>query len=225
MSVKIVYHGHTNVEIHSGLHRIQIDPFYDQNPLADVKAAAVHPQYILLTHAHFDHEADALAIAKANNATIVSCYEIAQHYGNQGCQIYPMNLGGTASFPFGKASMTLAFHTSSFADGSNGGVAAGFVVETGDKVIYHAGDTALFGDMQLIGKLWKIDVALLPIGDGFTMGPAHALMAAEFLKAKTIIPIHYDTYPPIKQDANAFTKEVKKLGFRGFRCGPATRSK
>ena len=117
-----------------------------------------------------------------------------------------MNHGGGMDFPFGRATYTIAFHTSSWEDGSYAGEPGGWVVETGGKTIYHAGDTALFGDMHLIGELWKIDLACLPIGDCFTMGPAHAVRAAEMLKAKAVLPIHYNTFPPIKQDPHAFAR-------------------
>lgn len=220
MAVRIVYHGHSNVEIHSdhgpAVHRIQIDPFYDNNPLADVKAAAVNPQTILLTHAHYDHTDDAEAIARRTGAAIASNYEIACYYGDKGLKTEAMNHGGGVDFPWGRATYTLAFHTSSFPDGAYGGEPGGFVVEVGGKTIYHAGDTALFGDMRLIGDLWDIDLACLPIGDRFTMGPKHAVRAAEMLRAKAVLPVHYNTWPPIAQDPRAFARELEARGIRGL---------
>jgi L-ascorbate metabolism protein UlaG (beta-lactamase superfamily) len=217
MSAKIIYHGHSTIEIHSGSHIIQIDPFYNDNPAADVKADKVNPQTILLTHAHYDHVADAESISKRTGAAIASNYEITTHYERKGCKTQPMNHGGTCKFPFGEAFYSIAFHTSSFMDGTYGGQPGGWVVTTGGKTIYHAGDTALFGDMELIGRLFDIDLALLPIGDGFTMGPKHALLAAKMLRAKAVVPIHYNTWPPIAQDGGAFVMELQKQhGIKGF---------
>lgn len=210
MPVRIIYHGHSTLEIHSGAHRIQIDPFYDGNPLADCKAADVAPTHILLTHAHSDHSADVIPIAKRTKAPIASNFEITNHYQSHGLDVVPMNHGGGVDLPFGRATYTVAFHTSSWDDGSYAGQPGGWIVEAGGKVIYHAGDTALFGDMRLIGEMWNIDLACLPIGDCFTMGPAHAVRAAEMLKAKAVLPIHYNTFPPIKQDPHAFARELEK---------------
>ena len=211
MSVKVIYHGHSNIEIHAGNFRIQLDPFYSGNPLADVPADKVSPTHILLSHAHGDHVGDAIALAKRTGAPIASNYEICLYLQKKGApNIAPFNHGGGLNLEFGRASITLAFHTSSFDDGAYGGQPAGFVVETGGKTIYFAGDTALFGDMKLIGELWPIDLACLPIGDCFTMGPAHAIKAAAMLRCKKVLPIHYNTFPPIQQDAAAFAAALKK---------------
>ena len=210
MSVEILYHGHSNLEILSGEHRIQIDPFYSGNPSADVGAETVNPTHILLSHAHGDHVGDVVAIAKRTGAAVVANYEMVLHLQKLGVpKGVPMNHGGGMDFEFGRATMTVAFHTSSFDDGTYGGEAAGWVIETGGKVIYFAGDTALFGDMKLIGELWKIDLACLPIGDKFTMGPAHAVRAAGMLKAKRVLPMHYNTFPPIAQDGGKFAAVLK----------------
>jgi L-ascorbate metabolism protein UlaG (beta-lactamase superfamily) len=210
MSVRIVYHGHSNLEIHSGSHRIQLDPFYDDNALADCKAADVSPTHILLSHAHSDHSGDVVPIAKRTGAPVASNFEITNHYLKKKLDVVQMNHGGGVDFPFGRATYTIAFHTSSWEDGSYAGEPGGWVVETGGKTIYFAGDTALFGDMRLIGELWNIDLACLPIGDCFTMGPAHAIRAAEMLKAKAVLPIHYNTFPPIKQDPHAFARDLER---------------
>ena len=130
--------------------------------------------------------------------------------------IRPMNHGGSLALPFGRVTMTIAFHTSAFEDGTYGGQPGGFIVETGGKTIYHAGDTALFGDMKLLGELFNIDLACLPIGDCFTMGPAMAVKAAQFLRAKKVLPIHYNTFPPIQQDAGKFAAELKAVGIEGL---------
>jgi L-ascorbate metabolism protein UlaG (beta-lactamase superfamily) len=217
MAVKVIYHGHSNIEIHAGGHQIQVDPFYDGNPLADVKAVKVNPQFIFLTHAHFDHTADAESIARRTGAIIASNYEITSHYEAKGLKTSPMNHGGTCTFPFGTAHLTIAFHTSSFPDGSYGGQPGGWIIQMGGRTIYHAGDTALFGDMELIGRLFSIDLACLPIGDCFTMGPQHAMMAAKMLKAKAVMPIHFNTFPQIMQDGAAFTRDLEKQhGIKGL---------
>ena len=209
-TVKVIYHGHSNIEIHAGEYIIQIDPFYTSNPLADIKADQVNPTHILLTHAHFDHVEDAEAISKRTGAPILANYEIACYYQKKGCPTIAMNHGGGLDLPFGRVNLTQAFHTSSFADGTYGGQPAGLIVQTLGKIIYHAGDTALFGDMKLIGQLWKIDLACLPIGDCFTMGPDHAILAAEMLGARCVLPVHYNTFPQIKQDAAAFARSLKQ---------------
>ncbi len=210
MAVKVIYHGHSNVELHADGHRIQIDPFYDSNPLADVKSDRPDPQFIFLSHAHFDHVDDAERMAKRNGAIIVANFEMASYYESRGVKTVGMNTGGGCAFAFGRATLVQAFHTSTFPDGAAGGAPGGWILQVGGKTIYFAGDTALFGDMALFGKLWNIDLAFLPIGDHYTMGPDHALIAAEMLKAPHIMPIHYNTFPPIKQDAKAFGQRLRE---------------
>jgi L-ascorbate metabolism protein UlaG (beta-lactamase superfamily) len=205
------------MEIHSGEHRIQIDPFYTGNPLADVAADKVNPTHILLTHAHGDHVGDAVALARRTRAPIVANYEMSMYLVKQGVPgIRPMNHGGSLALPFGRVTMTIAFHTSAFEDGTYGGQPGGFIVETGGKTIYHAGDTALFGDMKLLGELFHIDLACLPIGDCFTMGPAMAVKAAQFLRAKKVLPIHYNTFPPIAQDGGKFAADLRAVGIEAL---------
>jgi L-ascorbate metabolism protein UlaG (beta-lactamase superfamily) len=210
VSVKVIFHGQSNIEIHNGSHVIQVDPFYDHNPVCDKKASQVNPQTILVTHAHSDHSGDVESIAARTGATISSNFEICNHFQKKKLKVDPMNHGGSLAFPFGSAYMSIAFHTSSFDDGSYGGQPGGFVIQTGNKTIYHAGDTALFGDMELIGRLFQIDLACLPIGDRFTMGPAHAMLAAKMLRAKSVLPIHYNTWPLIAQDGDAFARDLQK---------------
>ena len=212
MAVKIIYHGHSNLELHSDSHRLQFDPFYDQNPIADVKSDAADPNFILLSHAHFDHTDDAVRIARRTGATVLANFEMAEYFAKRQIKTVAMNIGGGGNFPFGRATMTFAIHTSTFPDGTPGGVPAGWMVEIAGKTIYFAGDTALFGDMALLAKIWKIDLACLPIGDFYTMGPRDALLAAELLKPAAVLPIHYNTFPPIAQDAAAFGSELKKKG-------------
>lgn len=224
MPIHLVYHGHSNLEIHTHSARLQIDPFYTGNALADIPAAKANPTHILLSHAHSDHVGDAVSIAKRTGAPIIANFEMAMHLQKQGAPaISPMNHGGCLRFPFGKITMTLAFHTSSFEDGTYGGQPAGFILELNDsggqtRTIYFAGDTALFADMKLLAELYPIDLACLPIGDCFTMGPDHAALAAEFLRAKKVLPIHYNTFPPIQQDAAAFAKMLKER--TGIDCAP-----
>jgi L-ascorbate metabolism protein UlaG (beta-lactamase superfamily) len=221
MPHKIIYHGHSTLEIHTGPHRLQLDPFYSSNPLADVKADAVNPTHILLSHAHWDHTEDVVAIANRTGAPVIACFEIAVHLQKQGVKnTHPMNHGGSMTFPFGKATMTVAFHTSSWPDGTYGGQPAGWILELDrpKKTIYFAGDTALFSDMKLLGELYPIDLACLPIGDNFTMGPAHAIKAARFLNAKSVLPLHYNTWPPITQDPQKFATDLQNQ--TGIKCHP-----
>jgi L-ascorbate metabolism protein UlaG (beta-lactamase superfamily) len=208
--MKITYHGHSCFLVETSSDRILIDPFLSGNALAVVKPEDVKCDYILLSHGHEDHTGDALAIAQANSATIVANYEIAEYFAARCAKTHGMNPGGAFRFPFGRVKLTLAHHTSSLNAGLNPlymGVACGILIEADDKRLYHAGDTALFLDMQLIGK-GGLDAALLPIGDNYTMGPEDALDALDLLKPKLAVPMHYDTWAPIAQDATAFARDA-----------------
>ncbi len=212
--MKITYYGHSCFLVETRQHRLIIDPFLTDNPHAPLKADEVRCEFILLSHGHEDHTGDALSIAKRNEATIIANYEIAEYFGAQGAKSHGMNPGGGFGFPFGRVKLTLAHHTSSVTAGLNPiylGVPCGLLIDADDRKLYHAGDTALFMDMQLIGKA-GLDAALLPIGDNFTMGPADALDALDFLKPKVAVPIHYNTWPPIVQDADAFAREAAARG-------------
>ena len=209
MAVTLHYHGHATWTIESNGSRIVIDPFFEGNPVADLKPDQVQANYILVSHAHGDHLGDAVAIAKRTGATIISNYEIANYVQNQGANAHALHIGGGHHFPFGHVKLTIAHHGSSFPDGSYGGNPCGFIVKTGGKTIYDAADTALFYDMKLIGDLENLDVALLPIGDNFTMGPDDALYAVKLLKPKVVIPMHYSTWGLIEQDVQAFAKRVE----------------
>jgi L-ascorbate metabolism protein UlaG (beta-lactamase superfamily) len=223
--MEILYHGHSCIQItHEGTSFI-IDPFINGNPVAVTKAEDIRVQYVLLTHGHGDHIADAAEIAKQNDATVIATFELATYMGWQGAKSVGVNLGGWASFDFGRIKMTHAFHSSGFILDEQKqivymGMPGGFIIEVGGKTLYHAGDTGLFSDMKLIGERHNIDVAFLPIGDFFTMGPEDALIAAEWLNAKQVIPIHYNTFPPIKQDGEAFAARLAEKGIGGIAMKP-----
>ena len=207
--MKITYLGHSTFTVDTAAARLIIDPFLTGNPAATVTAADIRCDYILLSHGHGDHIADALEIAKRNNATIIANNEICNYFGAQGAQVHHLNPGGAATFPFGRVKLTIAHHSSSYDDGDPLnpiylGSPCGLLIEADGKKIYHAGDTALFLDMQLIGRA-GLDLAMLPIGDKFTMGPDDALDALDLLKPRLAIPMHYNTWPPIAQDPAAFT--------------------
>jgi len=208
MSVVLTYYGHSCFGIKNGDARLVIDPFLTGNPQATIAAEQVEADYVLVSHAHGDHLGDAIAIAKRTGATIVANYEIATYCIKQGCQAHPLHIGGGWNFPFGRVKLTIAHHGSSFPDGSYGGNPAGFLVTIEGKTIYHACDTGLFYDMKLIGEE-RVDVAILPIGDNFTMGPGDALRAVKLIEPLYVIPIHYDTFDLIRQDPQAFAQKVQ----------------
>ncbi len=206
--IMIKYLGHSALELKIAASNILIDPFISGNPFAVAKADDYSPSHIILSHAHGDHIGDTYEIAKRTGALVISNFEIANHFAAQGLNIHPMGIGGSYTFPFGKLSFTPAWHSSSFDDGSYGGMPMGIVLEIEGKRIYHAGDTALFSDMILIGAK-SIDLAFLPIGDNFTMGSDDALEALRFLKPKRVVPIHYNTFDLIKQDPYEFKEKVE----------------
>lgn len=213
--MKITYYGHATVQLDIDRTSVLIDPFLTSNPHTDVDPASVKADYILLTHAHFDHIEDVELIAKQTGATIIATHELATYYEKKGYSVHGMNIGGGHSFSFGRVTMTQAFHSSSLDMGDVPiymGMPGGFIIETEALTVYHAGDTALFSDMKLYGERFDIDVAFLPIGDNFTMGPVDALDAAHWLQAKRVVPIHFDTFPPIKQDAQAFCDQLHQRG-------------
>jgi L-ascorbate metabolism protein UlaG (beta-lactamase superfamily) len=193
--MKVTYLGHAALSVQIKDKQLLVDPFISANPLAkDIDIQTLKADYILLTHAHQDHILDVEAIAKRTKAKIVSNYEIVSHYQNLGFDGHPMNLGGSWQFDFGRLHMVNAIHTSSFPDGSYGGQPGGFVIESEEGNLYIAGDTALTMDMKLIPMFTKLDLAVLPVGDNFTMGVEAAVMAADFLECKRILGYHYDTF-------------------------------
>lgn len=213
MSLTITYHGHSAFSLHDGERLVLIDPFISGNPVSTTDVEALDPTTILLTHAHNDHVGDTVALAKRSGATVIATFELANYIAAQGVKhVVGGNHGGTIAFDGGTTKFTPAWHTSTYEapDGSvvAPGVPAGHVVRFGGKTIYHAGDTALFLDMQLIGEE-ELDVAILPIGDHFTMGPKDAARATTLLKAPMVIPCHYNTFPPIRQDPQAFKEDVE----------------
>ncbi len=210
MSIQLTWYGHATWLMETGDHTILLDPFLDDSPVAPVKAADVHPDTILVSHGHFDHIADAARIASRTGAHVVAIFEIAEWLKNKHGvdNATGMNLGGQLTTDFGTVRMTPALHSSQLPDGSYGGEPAGFVVTAGDRKIYFACDTALFSDMQLIGN-GGIDLAVLPIGDLFTMGIDDSIAATRLIRPRRVAPSHYNTWPPIEQDASAWAARIK----------------
>lgn len=208
--IRVTWHGHATVSIGSGGHNILIDPFVTDNPVATAEADGLEVDFMVVSHGHGDHVGDVERIGKRTGAQLVSSPEICGWFAERGVgNSKQMNIGGWSSFPFGRLKFTPAWHSSSLPDGSYGGMPMGILLETGGKTIYHAGDTALFSDMSLIGDA-GIDLAFLPIGSNFTMGPAEALEAARLLRPKTVVPVHYNTFPAIEQDPHAFARELEQ---------------
>ncbi len=198
----LTYLGHASFLVETGQSRLLFDPFIRPNPLAaSISLDELQPDAVLLSHGHEDHVADAEAILKSSGALLISNYEIVSWYQARGItQAHPMNLGGSASFPFGRVKMVQAIHSSVMPDGAYGGNPGGFVLETPERCFYFAGDTALTLDMKLIADQFDLDFAILPIGDNFTMGPADAALAATYCGASRVIGVHYNTFPYIAID-------------------------
>ena len=211
--MKVSIHGHSVVRLETEAgKKLIIDPFIQGNDLCDLEVDQVEVDYILVTHAHADHLGDTVEIAKRTGAKIISTVELAEYLASLGLETHGMQPGGACEFDFGTVKMTPAIHGSSLTiDGlpTTLGLASGLIIKADGKTLYHLGDTALFSDMKLIGELESIDLALIPIGDNFTMGPEDALLAAKWLKAKQVIPIHYDTFPLIEQDPKKFIDQLE----------------
>ncbi|WP_404453880.1 metal-dependent hydrolase [Oceanobacillus kapialis] len=210
--MKVSYHGHAVVKVETGSHTILIDPFISGNEACDLNADTIKADVILLTHGHNDHVGDTFEIAKRSDALVVAPNELADYLGSKGLNTHPMHIGGKHKFDFGQVKFTQAFHGSAYTeeDGSTvyTGMPAGILLTVDGKTIYHVGDTGLFSDLKLIGEMNDIDIAFVPIGDNFTMGPEDALVAAKWINAKTTVPVHYNTFPLIEQDPDAFAEKV-----------------
>lgn len=207
----ITWFGHNCWSIESGRHTILLDPFLNDSPTAPVKADAVKANCILLSHGHGDHVGDTIAIAKRTGATVITNFEVGEWLkkkGVDGNRVIGMNPGGGISQPFGRVKFTIAHHSSSMPDGTYGGVPGGFLLKLDDTRVYFACDTAAFLDMKMIGN-GGLDLAVLPIGDLFTMGPDDSIDAVKLLNPKRVAPCHYNTWPPIAQDAAAWADRVR----------------
>lgn len=209
MPIQVTWLGHACISIATGAGTLLIDPFLSSNPAAAVKPEAVKADYILLSHGHGDHVGDALAIAGRTGAELIANFEICNWLERQGLtKVHPQHLGGGHAYPFGRVKLTIAHHGSALPDGSYGGNPCGFLFYLGEQKIYCAQDTGLFYDMKLIGEE-GIDLALVPIGDNFTMGPDDALRAVKLIAPRAVIPIHYNTFELIAQDAQAWAGRVQ----------------
>ncbi|MDF2038898.1 metal-dependent hydrolase [Cytobacillus oceanisediminis] len=206
--MKVSFHGHAVVKIESQGKTILIDPFITGNDLTDLKTEDQKPDVIIVTHGHGDHLGDTVELAKRNDSLVIANFELATYLGWQGVNAHGMSIGGGYDFDFGRVKLTPAFHGTGLETENKEiiylGMPAGVLITLEGKTIYHAGDTGLFSDMKLIGDRHPIDLAFLPIGDNFTMGPDDAAYAAELLGAKKVVPIHFNTFPPIKQDPHKF---------------------
>ena len=211
--MKITFYGHASLGIQTEEHNILVDPFITGNPLAKgINIDSLLSDFILVTHAHQDHVLDVEAIAKRTGAQVISNFEIASYYDDKGIKSHPMSHGGSWSFDFGKVKYVNAIHTSSFPDGTYGGQPGGFILESDGKFVYIAGDTALTMDMKIIDMQYNLDLAILPIGDNFTMGPDDAVIASDWIGCDKILGYHYDTFPYIEIDK---TDAVKKFEAKG----------
>jgi L-ascorbate metabolism protein UlaG (beta-lactamase superfamily) len=210
---QLTYLGHSAFLITTPTGDILIDPFLSGNPSASIGPDDVHPDYILVTHGHSDHLGDTIAIAKRTGATVIGPAELVTYLAGKGvANVHPMHIGGNRVFPFGELFLTQALHGSSVTE--NGhliymGNPCGFVIKTKERTTYHAGDTGVFLDMELIGRLHPLDIALLPIGGNFTMGIDDAVEAVKMLAPRTVIPMHYGTFPVIAVDPQLFRKKVE----------------
>ena len=211
--MKISYHGQSAVYVQTEKHHILIDPFITGNPLSDLDPDTVKADEVILTHGHGDHLGDTVAIAKRTGAKVIAINELAVYLEQQGLDTHGMNIGGGYQFDFGHVKFTQAFHSSAFIEEDGTfiytGMPAGLLLTVEGKTIYHLGDTALFSDLKMYGEQNDIDLAFIPIGDNFTMGPEDALIAADWIQADVVVPVHYNTFPVIEQDPVAFTEKVR----------------
>ena len=218
--MRLTWHGHATIGIETGGHHLLVDPFFSGNPAASASPETVAADYILVTHGHGDHVGDTVAIAKRTGATVISNAEICHWLQAQGVKTHAQHIGGGYSHPFGYLKLTLALHGSALPDGANGGNPCGFLLTAEGKRVYLAGDTGLFGDMALIGDE-GVEMAVLPVGDNYTMGPSDALRAVRLLRPRRVIPIHHSTWGLIAQDAAAWARRVNEdTGARALLLAP-----
>ncbi len=209
MSFELTFYGHGTSGLSIDSYQILIDPYFTGNPATKTKAEDLSPDYMLVTHGHSDHVGDAAEIAARSGAKIIANAEIAKWLGAKGAEVFPQNIGGGNNYPFGYVKLTQAVHGSALPDGSYGGMPGGFLITTLEgKKIYFAGDTGLFSGMSLIGEE-SIDLAILPIGDNYTMGPDDALRAVKLIQPENVIPVHYNTWELIAQDPLAWKDRVE----------------
>ena len=214
--LKVTYLSHSSFLIDNGAYKVIIDPYISGNPNAPLGLGEIDADYIVLTHAHGDHLGDAIQLAKSKKATVIAVNELANYAASQGVKAHNMHIGGGHNFPFGRLKFTIAHHGSSTPDGRYMGEPAGVIISSEGKNIYHAGDTGLFLDMKLIGGMYNIDLFLCPIGDNFTMGIDDAVKAAEFVKSKLTVPIHYNTFPAIEADPQEFVRKCESAGIKAM---------
>jgi L-ascorbate metabolism protein UlaG (beta-lactamase superfamily) len=211
MAAQLTWYGHNAWLLETGGKAVLVDPFFNDSPTAPVKADEVPADFILLSHGHDDHLGDTIAIARRTGAKVIANFEVGEwlkQHGVDESTVIGMNPGGGIQQPFGHVKFTIAHHSSSLPDGSYGGVPGGWLLSVDGARIYFACDTALFLDMKLIGAV-GLDLAVVPIGDQFTMGPADSIDAVKLLNPKRVAPCHYNTWPPIEQDAEAWARQVR----------------